>query len=108
MKAYKFTQTEKELKELEGSRIYNAMLEAERGNLKPLKEMYIRFSFGSEYLIKGYYKLQGWLFDVESYCKTYLVKLRGSDSYREYKAPNKTCLYNVLGGRYYVIDILER
>jgi hypothetical protein len=96
-----------DLEKLKDSNIMIAYNSAKEGNLKPLKAMYHKgYSFGSEYLIKGYYKLLGWQFDLSEFCKDYLVKVK-YHGWIEYKAPNKTCLYNIIG-RHNVLDIIER
>lgn len=103
---YKFTETSKDLKDLEDSNIFIAVMDAEKGNLKALKNMFAPFSFGIDNLLQGIYKLQGWAFDIRKYCKKYLVKFRYSNYYSTYYAINKTCLYNAFG-KYNIIDIIE-
>lgn len=88
------------------SKIGHAVLEAEKGNLKPLKEMYISFAFNDDLLIQGSYKLLGWFFDLAPYCKKYLVNIKHI-GWKEYKTPNKTCLYNIIG-RHNVLEIIEK
>ena len=109
MNAFKFVKWDVEpLESLKNSQIYKAIENAEKGNLKELKDMYYSpCAFGIEYLLKGYYKLQGWQFDVSEYCKEYLVKEKYRNSFIKYLAPNKTCLYNALGGRHKVEEIYE-
>ena len=93
IKAYKFTDTNKKIEDLKDSQIYIAIEQAENGNLKLLKELY-KSSFGCDNLLKGYYKLLGWKFDIKKYCKRFLIKYKNSDIFHEYYAPNKTTLYN--------------
>lgn len=96
------------LEDLKDTKIYKALESAEKGDLKPLKDMYYSpCAFGIEYLLKGYYRLQGWQFDVSEYCKEYLVREKYNTTFSKYLAPNKTCLYNALGGRHYVMEIYE-
>ncbi|MGX5608841.1 hypothetical protein ACWKTZ_20945 [Bacillus cereus] len=104
---YPFVEKPCEIEELNDSTIMKAYREAEKGNLKPLKDMYkSRFGFGHEHLVKGYYKLGGWFFDLSDFCKDYLVKDKNG-SWTEYTTPNKTCLYNMIG-RHNVVEIIER
>jgi hypothetical protein len=104
---YAFVEKPAELEKLDESKIMIAYNEAKKGNLKPLKAMYHDgYVVGSEHLVKGYYKLLGWVFDLSDYCKTYLVNVKHY-GWTEYKTPNKTCLYNIIG-RHNVIEIIEK
>lgn len=98
-----FTESPRNINNMLGSPIVIAVIEAEKGNLQPLKEMYGKFTSD---LIKGYYKLGGWQFHLRKYCKRYLVKHKYEDIWREYYTPNKTCLYNVVG-RSNIDEIIE-
>lgn len=95
------------IEQLKDSKIYKAIEEAEKGNKKLLKEMFIYCSFGVDHLLKGYYLLQGFKFFTSQYCKKYLIKYKYDDVYREYYAPDKTSLYNAIGGRHKIISIYE-
>ncbi len=109
MTAYKFVKWDvPALKDLAESRIYKAIEAAEAGNLKPLKQMYTLCGFGVDSLLKGYYKLQGWYFDISKYCKTFLVRFKNDSSFYQYMAPNKTCLYSALGGRHLLSECIEK
>ena len=104
---YPFVKNPCDFTEIENSKIVIAVKEAEKGNLKLLKEMYSDgFVFGHEYLVKGSYKLMGWFFNLSPYCKKYLVKKKHY-GWIEYEAPNKTCLYKMIG-RHNVIEIIEK
>lgn len=104
---YPFVENPVDINTLKDSNIMIAINEAEKRNLKPLKQMYHKgYVFGAEHLIKGYYKLMGWFFDLSPYCKTYLVKEKYY-GWQEYKAPNKTCLYNIIG-KHNVLEIIEK
>ena len=108
MRAYKFVKWDVDpLESLKDSEIYKAIESAEKGDLKPLKDMYKYLCFGSEYLIYGSYRLQGWAFSVAEFCKTYLVREKYENTFRKLLAPNKTCLYNILGGRHRIDEIYE-
>ena len=102
---YAFTENA-DINDIKESAAYKALKEAEAGDLKPLKSMYTSgYVFGSEHLKNGSYRLMGWVFDFTPYCKRYLVNVKYY-GWQEYKTPNKTCLYNLIG-RHNVIEILE-
>lgn len=106
---YKFVSWDVDpLETLKDSKIYKAIESAIAGDMKPLKAMYSdRFCFGHDSLLQGYYKLQGWKFFLEPFCRTFLVKRKYDNVFYEYLAPNKTCLYNLLGGRHNVSKVYE-
>ena len=107
MNAWAFVKEPADFEQLAESRIVKAVKAADNGNMKPLKEMYSSIAtFGGTYLLKGGYKLLGWYFDLTPYCKTYLVNEKHY-GWQEYRTPNKTCLYNMIG-RHNVLEIIEK
>ena len=106
MKFYKFVSWEVEEAEavIKRAKIPAAMIEADKGNYKPLKECYKQY-LSLEHLTNPVYKLSGWAFSLREYCRRYWVKVRYYGIMELY-APNKTAVYNILG-RYNVLEIHE-
>lgn len=101
---YPFVNQPAEFEVLSETRIVKALQAAEQGDLKPLKAMYMEGGLmQQDYLIKGYYRLRGWHFDLKPYCKRYLVNQKHY-GWQEFYAPYKTALYAVLG-RHNVLEI---
>lgn len=106
MKFYKFVSWEVEEAEavIKRGKIPAAMIEADKGNYKPLKECYKQY-LSLEHLTNPVYKLGGWAFSLREYCRCYWVNVRHYGIMELY-APNKTAIYNILE-RYHVLKIYE-
>src|SRR5574344_1413648 len=107
MKVNAFIKNAATMETLKSSKIYKAVTAADNGDLSLLKDMYQECCCGHECLEKGFYLLSGWKFDISEFCKSYLVKFKYDTCWREYKAPNKTCLYRIIGKRY-ISEICEK
>lgn len=81
-----------------------ALEKAENGNTAPFKALY-KSIFSIEQLETPLYRLHGWEFHFDDLCRRYWVKLRYY-GIQEFYAPNKSCIYAVLG-RHNVIECLE-
>lgn len=80
-----------------------AMIEADNGNTKPIKELYS--NNGDITLLDGAIRRAGWEFDLRPYCKKFWVKTKWY-GIREYYAPNKTSVRKILGS-HNVLEIVE-
>lgn len=101
MQYYKFTDTDAE----PDSKLIDILNNKDK---KELKKMYKKFSFGVDGLLKnGCYKLMGWEYNFRNLCKTYIVRFNYDNVYFKYYAPDKTSLYEALGGRHKIFEIYE-
>ena len=74
--------------------IRNDLLENPR---KWLEKNFTRFSFGSDSLIKGFYRERGWYYVVRPFLRRYVY--HQYDHWYEAYAINKTHLRKIVGGR---------
>lgn len=107
MNIYKFSPTTKTIEDLKSSKIYKACEAADQKDYSQLKEMFQYCGFGSDSLIRGEFKLQGWCFDLRSYCRVFLIRESDQNHFRKVYAPDKMSLYQILGGRHKIKEIYE-
>lgn len=107
MNAYKFVSWDvPALEVVKNSVVPMALEKAENGDSAPFKSLYGKTGILSiEHLQNPVYKLSGWAFPFKHLCRRYWVKTRYYGVIEVY-APNKSCIYAVLG-RYSVIECLE-
>lgn len=106
MKPYKFVSWDVPALEVVKTAVVPLALEkAENGYSAPFKALYKTGVLSLEHLRNPVYKISGWAFPFGHLCRRYWVKTRYSGIIEVY-APNKSCIYAVLG-RYHVVECLE-
>lgn len=100
MKYYKFTETDAESDEKWVDIVENK-------NTKELENYYKQYGFGVENLLNGFFKLRGWKYETSHVCKCFLVRLNYDNHFLKFYAPNKTSLYNALGGSHKIAELIE-
>lgn len=106
MRYYKFVKWDVNPVESQyNNKVVAAMIAHDNGDKNAIKKIYHEYAISMENLNTGLYKRGGWAFILRDYCRRYWVKTRYY-GIQEYFAPNKTCIYNIIG-RYNAVECVE-